>query len=131
MSWSDPIADMLTRIRNAQAATHEMVEVPHSKLKAEIARVLKREGFITDYVSEGGAKKVLRVYLKYSPEGEPSIRGLQRVSRPGLRKHTGVDEIRPVLGGMGVAILTTSQGIMTDQEARRQRVGGEVLCSVW
>lgn len=131
MSWSDPIADMLTRIRNAQAAAHEMVEVPHSKMKSEIARVLKREGFITDYVAEGGPQKVLRLYLKYTPDGDPVIRGLQRISRPGLRRHTGVGEIRPILGGMGVAILTTSKGIMTDKEARTNRIGGELLCSVW
>ena len=132
MSLTDPIADMLTRIRNAQAAEHEMVRMPHSKLKGEIARLLKKEGFITDYVVEGGdAKKELRLYLKYVNERDPVIHGIERESRPGLRVHVAADEVPRVLAGMGVAILSTSSGVMTDKEARERGVGGEVLCKVW
>ena len=130
MSWSDPIADMFTRIRNAHMAGRDMVEMPHSKLKSEITRVLKKEGFITDYVVEGG-KKVLRIYLKYTVDREPVIRGLRRVSRPGLRRYVTGQDIPQVLGGLGVTILTTSSGVMTGKEAKKQNIGGEVLCSVW
>lgn len=131
MSWSDPVADMLTRIRNAYGAEHEVVEMPYSRLKAEIARVLKKEGFVTDYASEGGVKKILKVYLKYSEQGKPSITGLKRESRPGLRSYVNATEIPRVLGGMGIAILSTSSGVLTDKEARKQHVGGELLCSIW
>ena len=131
MSLADPIADMLTRMRNAHRASLDVVELPHSKIKGEITRILKREGFITDYVVEGGVKKVLRVYLKYTEAREPVIRGVKRESKTGRRAYVTAEEIRPVLGGMGVAILSTSSGIMTDKDARKQRVGGEVLCSVW
>jgi len=131
MSWSDPVADMLTRIRNAHGAEQEIVEIPASKLKAEIARVLKREGYVSDFVIEGGGRKTLRVYLKYGAERTPAIRGLKRESRPGLRHYVKGDGIPRVLGGMGIAILSTSAGIMTDREARERHVGGEVLCSVW
>ena len=131
MSWSDSIADMLTRIRNAQRTGSEITEAPHSKLKAEIARVLKREGFIADYVAEGGDRKVLRIYLKYTSEGEPVIRGLRRESKSGLRRYVTRDKIPNVLSGMGVAILSTSLGVMTGKEAKKRHVGGELLCSVW
>ena len=131
MSMTDPIADMLTRIRNAQTANHKMVEMPFSKLKNEISRVMKREGFITDYVVEGGIKKTLRVYLKYQSETEGAIEGIRRESKSGLRKYASADEIPKVLGGMGVTIMSTSSGIMTGREARKKHVGGEVLCSIW
>ncbi len=131
MSWSDSIADMLTRIRNAQRAGAEIAEVPHSKLKAEIARVLKREGFVADYVAEGGGRKILRVYLKYSEDGEPVIRSLRRESKPGLRRYVTRDKIPSVLSGMGVSILSTSLGVMTGKEAKKRRVGGELICTVW
>lgn len=132
MSLSDPIADMLTRIRNAHSAELEDVAMPHSKMKSEIARILKREGFIRDYISEGGgSKKMLKVYLKYGANQEKGVEGLRRISRPGLRRYAGVDQLPRVLGGMGIAILSTSAGIMTDREARRQKIGGEVLCYIW
>ncbi len=132
MSLSDPIADMLTRVRNAHAAELTMAEMPHSRMKSEIARILKREGYIRDYTTEGGGgKRTLRVYLKYGPDQEKGIQGLRRVSRPGLRTYAGSAQVPRVLGGIGVAILSTSSGVMTDKEARRQKVGGEVLCYVW
>ena len=131
MSQSDPIADMLTCIRNAQAVGHELVEVPFSKLKGEIARVLKKQGYVVDYVVEGGVKKALRVYLKYTTDNAPVIQGIKRVSRPGLRQYAGSAEIPRVLGGLGTAIISTSAGIMSGKEARSQRRGGEVLCFVW
>ncbi len=132
MSLSDPIADMLTRIRNAHMAEHEVVEMPHSRMKTEIARILKREGYVTDYVVEGGGTtKILRVYLKYTTDHDPAIRGMERVSKCGLRKYASSDELPRVLGGMGIAIMTTSAGIMTAKDARRQHIGGEVVCSVW
>lgn len=128
---TDPIADMLVRIRNAQNAEHQVVEMPYSKMKGEVARVLKREGYIVDYATEGNVKKTLRVYLKYGSGAEPAIRGLKRVSRPGLRKYVQADDVPRILGGLGIAILSTSSGIMTGREAQRNRVGGEVLCSIW
>ena len=132
MKVTDPIADMLTRIRNALMANHEAVDMPHSKLKTEIARILKGEGYVTDYVVEGGgAKKTLRVYLKYVREGEPAIRGLKKVSTPGCRRYVGAGELPRVLGGLGVAIISTSAGVVTDKDARKTRMGGEVLCHVW
>lgn len=131
MSVTDPIADMLLRMRNAQKAGLEMVEIPHSKIKGEIARVLKKEGYIHDYVAEGGVKKRLRVYLKYAGAQGPAMRGIRRISKSGLRKYVSVDTLPRVLGGMGIAILSTSSGIMTDKEARARKTGGEVLCTVW
>ncbi len=132
MSVTDPIADMLTRIRNASRARQEIVEMPHSVMKSEIARVLKKEGFIADFVTEGhGGKKNLRVYLKYSSDRTPVIRGIRRASKPGLRVYTSAAKAPRVVGGMGVAILTTSRGIVTDREARTGKTGGEVLCYVW
>ena len=131
MSLSDPIADLLVRVRNALNAGLDVVELPHSKLKGEVTRVLKREGYITDYAVEGGVKKTLRVYLKYTADREPAITGLKRTSKPGLRKYVSADDVPRVLGGMGVSILTTSSGIISDREAREKHVGGEVMCSVW
>ncbi|MER3456437.1 MAG: 30S ribosomal protein S8 [candidate division GAL15 bacterium] len=129
---TDPIADMLTRIRNANAAGHEEVRVPASKLKAEIARILKEEGFIQDWtwVNEG-PQGTLRLLLKYGPKRERVLRGIQRVSKPGLRVYVRRSQIPRVRGGLGVAILSTPRGVLTDREARRLGVGGEVLCYVW
>jgi small subunit ribosomal protein S8 len=129
---TDPIADMLTRMRNALAARHQRVDVPASKMKAEIARVLKEEGYINNYkvVNEGG-RRLLRIYLKYGPQGEDVIIRLERASTPGRRRYVGAKEIPKVLGGFGVTVLTTSQGIMSGREARQKNVGGEVLCSVY
>ncbi len=132
MSQSDPISDMLTRTRNASRARHEAVEMPRSNMKTEIARILKREGYIRDYTTEGqGGKRILRLYLKYTGEQEPVIQGLRRVSRPGLRRYVASGDIPKVLGGMGVAIMSTPAGILTGREARKANVGGEVLCFVW
>jgi small subunit ribosomal protein S8 len=131
MSLSDPLADMLTRVRNAVAVGHEKVSMPSSKLKGDIARVMKSEGFIRDYVVEGSLKKTLTLYLKYYNGCEPAIRGLERYSKQGLRKYSGAEDIPKVLGGLGVAVLSTSSGIMSDKEARKKHVGGEVLCKIW
>jgi small subunit ribosomal protein S8 len=132
MSLSDPISDMLTRVRNAHSAEKETVDMPHSRVKGEIARILKREGYVRDFTVEGaGGKRTLRVFLKYGPDGEKGIAGLRRVSKPGLRRYKGSEQMPRVLGGMGLAIVSTSSGILTDAEARRQKVGGEVLCYVW
>lgn len=132
MSLSDPIADMLTRIRNAHGAALETVEMPHSRMKSEIARLLKREGFIRDYSTEGqGGKRTLRIFLKYDARQTAGIAGLKRVSRPGLRRYVSSGDLPRVLGGIGIAILSTSSGVMTDREACKQKVGGEVLCSIW
>lgn len=132
MSLCDPIADMLTRVRNGATAGLEQVAMPHSVLKGELARLLKQEGFIKDYVTEGvGAKKQLRLSLRYDAAGKPIIQGLKRVSKPGLRRYTGAADVPRVLGGLGLAILSTSKGLMTGREARKQKVGGEVLCYVW
>ena len=129
---SDPIADMLTRVRNAMAARHPKVDVPASKLKTEIARILKEEGYIANYKpTEENGMKVIRVYLKYGPNNEAVIRDLQRVSRPGCRVYLGRDEIRRVQGGLGISIMTTPKGVMTGRQARREGVGGEILCEVW
>jgi len=132
MSMSDPIADMLTRIRNANAVGHETVDCPHSRLKSEIARVLKEEGFILDYTSQSQErKKILRLYLKYGTDQEPVIKGLRRVSTPGCRRYVDSDTVPRVLGGLGLAIMSTSRGLLTDRQARTSRVGGEVMCHVW
>ena len=132
MSVTDPIADMLNRIRNAGAAQLDVATIPYSKMKGEIVRILKQDGFIRDFSVEGeGVKKILRVVLKFSRERKPTIRGLRRVSKPGQRHYVGTAEIPKVLDGMGIAILSTPAGILTDGEARRQRVGGEVLCHIW
>ncbi len=133
MNMTDPIADMLTRIRNAVAARHDYVQIPASRIKVSIADVLKSEGFIKGYevVAEQGPKKTIRVQLSYSGKREPVLNGLQRVSKPGLRVYTQKREIPRVFGGLGIAILSTPQGVMTGHEARRRNVGGEVLCYVW
>ena len=132
MSVCDPVADMLTRIRNANRAGLEMVQMDHSNLKSEIARILKKEGYISDYVTEGhGGKKTFRVYLRYGYDHKPVIQGLRRVSKSGLRRYVVSTKVPRVLGGMGVAVLSTSAGVMTDKEARKAGVGGEVLCFVW
>ena len=129
---SDPIADMLTRVRNAIQARHPKVDVPASKLKTEIARILKEEGYIANYKpTEENGRTVLRVYLKYGANNEAAIRDLARVSRPGCRVYVGRDEIKRVQGGLGISILTTPRGVMTGRQARREGVGGEVLCEVW
>ena len=131
MSVSDPIADMLTRIRNAGMARHQSVLIPTSKLKLSIAQILKSEGYIRDFDLPVGEQREFRVWLKYGSDKKPVVTGLKRVSKPGLRVYTGRAEIPVVLGGLGVAIISTSQGIMTGQEAWRRRLGGEVLCYVW
>jgi small subunit ribosomal protein S8 len=132
MSLNDPISDMLTRVRNGAAAGHVTVDIPHSRLKAEIARILKREGFIADFsVEQEGSRSYLRLKLKYGRGERAVIRGLSRVSKPGLRKYVGSEEIPKVFGGIGMAILSTSRGLLTDREARRSKLGGEVLCYVW
>ncbi|MBT9258975.1 MAG: 30S ribosomal protein S8 [Clostridiales bacterium] len=131
MSMTDPIADMLTRIRNAYIARRPMVEVPGSKMKRAIAQILKDEGFIESYEWEDDGKQgILRLYLRYRGK-ERAITGIRRISKPGLRVYVKKDEVPRVLGGLGIAILSTPQGIMTDREARRRRLGGEVICYVW
>ena len=132
MSVNDPIADFLTRIRNAGMARHEMVAMPHSKMKAEMARILTEQGYVEGYTERGeGAKKELVVELKYDPDGRRAIRGLRRMSRPGRRVYRKQTSIPRVLDGLGAAILSTSRGILTDHEARRAGIGGEVLCFVY
>jgi len=132
MAISDPIADMLTRIRNAQLARHPKVDVPASKLKMDIARILKEEGFITNFkLAEDGAKRSIRIYLKYTPGSVPLISRIERVSRPGCRVYVGSQDVPRVLGGLGINILTTPKGVMTGASARKENVGGEVLCQVW
>jgi small subunit ribosomal protein S8 len=131
---TDPIADLLTRIRNAIMAGHKVVEAPASNLKKEVARILFEKGYILSYkVIEGdGPQGVLKIALKYNPKSkQPAIKGIKRVSRPGLRQYTGVDEIPRVLNGLGIAIISTSRGLMTDKEAKREKIGGEVLCYVY
>jgi small subunit ribosomal protein S8 len=132
MNLTDPVADFLTRIRNAMRARHQKLDVPASKLKAEIARILKEEGYIANYkAAEEEGHAVLRVYLKYGANNEAAIRDLRRVSRPGCRVYIGRDEIKRVQGGLGISILTTPKGVMTGRQARREGVGGEFLCEVW
>jgi len=129
---SDPIADMLTRVRNAIASRHPKVDVPASRLKTEIARILKEEGYIANFkVAEEGVKKVIKIYLKYSPTNAPVITRIERVSRPGCRVYVGHDDIPRVQGGLGINILTTARGVMTGRTAHREGVGGEVLCQIW
>jgi small subunit ribosomal protein S8 len=132
MTMSDPIADMLTRIRNAVSSKHDSVRMPSSKLKVAIARVLKEEGFIRDFeVAQDGARAMLKIDLSYTGRKEPVLSGIKRVSKPGLRIYVQKREIPRVLGGLGVAILSTPEGVMTGQVARQKSVGGEVLCYVW
>ncbi len=134
MTMTDPIADMLTRIRNANVAMHDDVRMPSSKLKEALAAVLKSEGYIEDFsVADDPSRpgRVLHVRMKYSPERDRTISGLRRVSKPGLRVYTKADKVPRVLGGLGVAILSTSQGLVTDREARKRGLGGEILCFIW
>ena len=133
MSMTDPVADMLTRIRNACGSKHRRVDVPASKLKVEIARILKENNYISDYrlVETDEGRQLLRLILKYAHGGQPVIRELRKVSTPGLRKYVGVTEIPRVRNGLGMAILSTSRGLMSDREARQSRTGGELLALVW
>ena len=132
MRITDPIADMLTRIRNAGSARHETVDIPNSKMKKAIAEILLEEGYIKSFqLIDDGTQGVIRVTLKYLPGKEKAIQGLRRVSKPGLRVYAGADELPQVLRGLGIAIISTSKGIMTDKKARAQHVGGEVLAFVW
>jgi len=130
---TDPIADMLTRIRNAVHARHQRVDVPSSNFKAEIAKILEREGYIQGFklVAEADAPQVIRIFLKYGPRGENVISGVQRVSRPGRRVYFSRNDVPKVMGGLGTSILTTSRGVMTGQDAVKAGVGGEVLCNIW
>ena len=132
MSLTDPVADFLARIRNGIRARHQKVDVPASKLKLEMARILKEEGYIANFkAAEEEGKKVLRLYLKYGPNNEAAISRLERISKPGCRVYVGRTDIPRVLGGMGINILTTPRGVMTGSSARKENVGGEVLCHVW
>jgi len=129
---TDPLADMLTRIRNAYAARHQKVDVPISNLKLEVARILKEEGFINNYKVIGdGVRRNIRVYLRYGPKGEQAVSKIVRVSKPGCRVYTGSATIPKVLGGIGISILSTSRGLMTDRQARREKVGGEIICRLY
>jgi len=128
---TDPIADMLLRIRNAIKAGHPSVEMPGSRIKGEIARVMKAEGYIAAFELNGAVPRVLSIDLKYNDDAEPAIRGLRRESKPGLRKFCGVQDIPVVLGGMGTAILSTSGGVVSGKEARKRKLGGELICTIW
>ena len=132
MSMTDPIADLLSRIRNAQIAKHDRLDVPVSRLKVEIAKLLKDEGFIKNFREiEAVPQGTLRIFLRYSTEGVPAISHLQRVSKPGRRVYRKAEEIQPVRNGLGIGIVSTSQGLLTDSQARERRVGGELLCQIW
>ena len=132
MSLTDPVADFLARIRNAIRARHQKLDVPASKLKTEIARILKEEGYIANYkVAEEGVKKVIKIYLKYGPNNSPVITKIERISRPGCRVYVGQSDIPRVQGGLGINILTTPRGVMTGRHAHKEGVGGEVLCRIW
>jgi small subunit ribosomal protein S8 len=129
---TDPVADMLTRVRNALHARHAQVDIPHSRLKAQIAEILQREGYVDDVeILPKGVQSAIRIKLKYTAERKSTIAGLRRISKPGLRVYSGRKQIPPVQGGLGISIVSTSKGVMTDREARRSGVGGEVLCQVW
>jgi len=132
MSMSDPLADFLTRIRNAGMVRFETVDIPMSNLKVDVAKVLQQEGFINGYeIVEDNKQGVLRITLKYGPKDEKVISGIRRVSKPGLRQYVKADDIPKVLSGLGISILSTSKGVITDREARRLRIGGEILCEAW
>lgn len=132
MVMTDPVADMLTRVRNANVARHEKLELPASKLKAEIADILKREGYVRDYeVKEDSKQGVIRIYMKYGSKEERVITGLKRISKPGKRVYAKADEVPRVLNGLGIAVVSTSNGVLSDKEARTQAVGGEVLAYIW
>ena len=133
MTMTDPVADLLSRIRTAHVAKHDRLDLPASKLKAEICGLLKEQGYISKFeiLDEDPIKQQIRVFLKYTDQGEPTIRHMQRVSKPGRRVYRRADDLRPVLSGLGVGIVSTSQGLLTDKEARQKRVGGEVLFEIW
>ena len=132
MSMTDPIADLLSRIRNAHTAKHDRLDIPVSKQKLEVCRILKEEGFIRNFrVVEATPVGTLRVFLRYSPEGEPAINHVERISKPGRRVYRGASEIKPVRNGLGVGIVSTSQGLLTDAQARERKVGGELICELW
>jgi len=132
MSFTDPIGDMLTRLRNASSARHEKVVIPASRLKLRIAEVLKAEGYIADFVRhDDGGQGAITILLKYTSDREPAFSEIKRVSKPGLRRYVANTEIPRVLNGLGIAILSTSMGVMVDREARKQKVGGELICTVW
>jgi small subunit ribosomal protein S8 len=129
---TDPIADMLTRVRNAMKAKHEKVDMPSSRMKKEIARILKEEGFVKNYKAiTDKRKEILTVFLKYDSHDEPVIQGLRKISRPGRRVYVKHEQVPRTRSGMGIAIISTSKGIMTDREARKQKLGGELICSIW
>ena len=132
MTMTDPIADMLTRIRNANMVKHETVDVPASNMKKELARILLEEGFVRGYdVIEDGKQGIIRIQLKYGQMSERVITGLKRISKPGMRVYAAKDEVPKVLNGLGISIISTSKGILTDKQARKENVGGEVICYVW
>ena len=132
MSMTDPMADLLSRIRNAQIAKHDRLDVPMSKLKLEVVKLLKEEGFVKNFREiEGVPVGTLRIFLRYTQEGVPAISNLERISKPGRRVYRKADEIQPVRNGLGIGIVSTSQGLLTDAQARERRVGGEILCQVW
>ena len=132
MSMTDPVSDMLTRIRNATTVRHARTDIPASKTKLEIAKILKQEGYIRTFKTlEEGPQGLIRVYLKYAEDGEPVIHGLQRVSKPGRRVYRGADDLPRVRNGLGVAVVSTNRGVLTDEQARSLRVGGEILCEIW
>ena len=132
MSNMDPVSDLLARIRNAHLAKHDRVDVPTSRLKAEICRILKEEGFIRNFrLLDGAPVQVLRIFLEYDNSGSPAISHLQRISKPGRRVYRASDDIRPVLNGRGLGVISTNQGLLSDKQARERRLGGEVLCEVW
>ena len=133
MSMTDPIADLLNRIRTTYLAKHDRLDAPASNLKVEVCRLLSEQGLIEKYevMGDDPLSRKIRVFLKYTPEGDPLIRHIKKVSKPGRRVYRGADDIKPVLNGLGVWIISTSQGLLTDSEARERRVGGEILCEVW
>ena len=132
MSMTDPVSDLLTRIRNATSVRHDRMDVPASKMKLEIAKILKQEGYIRTFkMIEEGPQGTIRIYLKYADDGEPVIHGLRRVSKPGRRVYRGVTELPKVRNGLGVAVISTNRGVVTDEQARGLQVGGEVLCEIW
>lgn len=132
MTMTDPIADMLTRIRNANVVKHETVDVPASNMKKELSRILLEEGFIKGYdVIEDGKQGIIRIQLKYGQSGERVISGLKRISKPGMRVYAAKDEVPRVLNGLGISVISTSKGVLTDKQARKENVGGEVICYVW
>lgn len=132
MSMTDPVSDLLTRIRNATSVRHDRMDVPASKMKLEIAKILKQEGYIRTFkMIEEGPQGTIRIYLKYADDGEPVIHGLRRVSRPGRRVYRGAGELAKVRNGLGVAVISTNRGVVTDEQARGLQVGGEVLCEIW